>query len=111
MKDNKVFQLIGNTIAVGEHIHATIDCGPLINATMIDDGFSNPTVRWYKNGMRLSNGSAPNVLISHDERFCVISSTLIAVGGQVGTNGNYTCEVCENDTCKFEYTICYVCGE
>ena len=104
------YGLIGNTMSVGEHVHATIDCSQLINAT-IDDGFPNPTVRWYKNGIRLSNGTAANVIISQDEKFCIISSTLIAVGGQLGTDGTYTCEVCDNVTCKANRTILYVCGE
>ena len=111
MIDNKVFKHIGETISVGVQVHATIDCGPLIdNATT--HGFSNPTVKWYKDGLRLSNGSAANVLLSEDDRLCIISSTLTAVGGQVGNDGNYTCEVCDNgNACISEHTILYVCGE
>ena len=111
MIDNKVFKHIGETIVVGENVHATIDCGPLIDNTTAQ-GFSNPMVKWYKNGVQLANASAANVLLSEDKRLCIISNTLIAVGGQVGTDGNYTCEVCDNSsTCVSEYTLFYVCGE
>ena len=89
----------GNTIAVAENVHVAIDCDPLIDIATIGYGFLHPTIRWYKNGTRLPNVSAVNVLISESERLCIITNTLASGGGQHGTDGNYTCEICDNTTC------------
>ena len=90
----------------------TIDCSPLIDEK-INEGIPKPVIRWYKDGLRIENGSEVNVILSKDERLCIITDTLLAVGGQVGTDGNYTCEVCNdmNTSCVYEPVILYVCGE
>ena len=75
----------------------TIDCSPQIDAVAAEIGMA-PIVRWYKDGTILTTGSAINVEISDDGRFCVITDTLLAVGGQLGTDGNYSCEVCSTPT-------------
>lgn len=107
MVDKHVFAFVGKPITVKEDVKVTIDCSPVIDAV----ADANPSITWYKNGRKLSNNSATNVYISQDKRQCIISNTLLAVGGQIGTGGNYTCEVCNATTCLSGPCICYVCGE
>ena len=105
--DEEAFEFVGKPIRVRQHVKVTIDCSPLIDAV----GGTNPVITWYKDGLKLSYNTAPNVAISEDMTQCIISSSLLAVGGQLGTDGNYTCEV-HNDTTRITDTsILYVCGE
>ena len=104
---------VGEPVTVGEDIRVTIDCSPLIDQT-IAGGIPNPTISWFKDGDPLTNGSAPNVEISEDGRLCIITDTLLAVGGQLGNDGNYTCQVCADTNvanCKNRTTCNAVCGE
>ena len=102
---------VGEPVIVPEDIRVTIDCGPIIDAVATDTGMS-PIVRWYKDDTILTTGFAINVEISDDGRFCVITDTLLAVGGQLGTDGNYSCEVCSTPTeCETNITCTAVCGE
>ena len=113
MINQSVVVFAGDHVIVPEDIRVTIDCGPIIDAVTAEIGMA-PTVRWYKDDTLLTTGSAINVEISDDGRFCVITDTLLAVGGQLGTDGNYTCEVCRNPTdtnCNRTDSCNAVCGE
>ena len=94
MINDSLVLFVGDPIIIGENSRATIDCSPVIDI-VIAGGIPNPTIRWIKDGAELTgNGSAPNVYISADRRRLIITGTLIAIAGQVGNDGNYTCEVC-----------------
>ena len=113
MINQSVVVFAGEPVLVPEDIRVTIDCGPIIDAVAAEIGMA-PTVRWYKDGTILTTGSAINVEISDDGRFCVITDTLLAVGGQLGTDGNYSCEVCTSPTdtnCNRTISCNAVCGE
>ena len=84
---------VGEPIIVNTEVQVTINCSPLIDEA-IANGIPNPTVRWIKDGLELSNGSATNVEISADRRLVLISATAVSVGGQLGNDGSYTCDVC-----------------
>ena len=101
---------VGEPVIVGQDVRVTIDCGQLINET-IDNGTANPVVTWCKDGREISNGSEINVVLSTDSRFCMITETLMAVGGQLGTDGNYTCKVCDNNTCINDTTPVEDCSK
>ena len=109
MSDKSVFVSIDDDlISTKEGVKLTIDCEPLIDAS----GISNPIIRWYKNDVILTNGSELNVEISQDERQAIITNTLMAVGGQLGTEGVYTCEVCNATLCNFKRSVTTeICGE
>ena len=95
-------------ISTKEGIELTIDCGSLIDAA----GIPNPIIRWYKNDVLLTNGSVINVVISQDQRLSIITGTLMAAGGQLGTEGIYTCEVCNATFCAFRSSIAAeICGK
>lgn len=108
--NNRVKINIGETVIVGEGVQVTFDCTQLIN-TKINSGVPNPTINWYKDGVTLTDGSATNVDISKDRRLCTITNTLLAMTGQAGTDGNYTCEVCDGTTlCIRQMSTHAVCG-
>ena len=72
---------------------------------------ANLMINWIHNDFPISNGSVPNVVISQNKRQCLITGTLLAVGGQLGNGGNYTCEICsDQDTCMSNSSIIDVCG-
>ena len=103
---------VGEPVIVPEDIRVTIDCGQVIDKVAASSGIANPTVTWYKDGTVLMTGTAINVEISDDGRFCVITDTLLAVGGQLGTDGVYSCEVCSTPTnCEERNSTNDVCGE
>ena len=109
MVNNTVEVNVGQDVIVNrEGIRVTIDCTQLINNT----GVQNPTVNWYKDGVTITNGSAVNVIISNDDRLCIITNTLLTVDGQAGTGGSYTCEVCNGTTnCISKKSTHVVCGK
>ena len=102
--------LVGEPVTVGDDVRVTIDCSPLIDDA-IDNGIPNPTVTWFKDGAELSNAYVPKVEISADKRFCIITDTLLAVGGQFGNAGQYTCEVCDGTICMNKTSRLFVCGK
>lgn len=108
--NNSVHVFVGEPVVVGEDIQVTVDCSPLINV-VVNNGISNTIVTWYKDGAQLTNGSAVNVVISADNKLCIITDTLLTVGGQFGTDGNYTCEICNRSTCMQNATLLDVCGK
>ena len=114
MINDSVVLFVGEPIVVGEDVRVTIDCSEVIDP-VIAGGIPNPTIRWIKDGAELTvNGSAPNVDISADRRRLIITDTLLAVGGQVGNDGNYSCEVCDDPTslnCRIIHGCIAVCGE
>ena len=114
MINDSVVLFAGEPIVVGEDVQVTIDCSEVIDP-VIAGGIPNPTIAWIKDGAELTgNGSAPNVEISADRRHLIITDTLLAVGGQLGNDGNYTCEVCDdsiNVNCRNRTSCIAVCGE
>ena len=107
-----MFVFAGEPVAVRDDMRVVIDCGQLIDQAM-SDGISNLTVTWIKDGLTLSNGSTINVVISADRRRLIITDTLLAIGGQLGNDGNYTCDICMDynvPDCTNETVVC-VCGE
>ena len=101
---------VGEPVTVREDVRVTIDCSPLIDAA-VSKGIQNPTVTWYKTGAVITNGSTVNVVIFPDNRLCIITDTLLAVGGQLGTDGNYSCQVCTSMECNITNSIHDVCGK
>ena len=107
-----MFVFIGEPVNVRDNERVTIDCSVTINEAIMS-GIPNPTVNWLKDGNTLVNGSAPNVVISGDRRRLIITDTLLAVGGQLGNSGNYTCDVCTDfmdPNCNMTTEAC-ICGE
>ena len=91
-----------------EGIRVTIHCTQLINRI----GMENPTVNWYKDGVTITNESAVNAVISNDNRLCIITNTSLAMDGEAGTDGNYTCEVCNSTAyCISRNSTHVVCGK
>ena len=114
MVNGSVFVFVGKPVSVEEKIRVTIDCSQLIDEVIDSTGVSNPTISWYKDGLIITNGSERNVLISADNRLCVITHTLRASGALLGTDGNYTCQVCTDSTmtaCMINETVADFCGE
>ena len=98
---------IGEDVKVGMGQQVIINCGPLINATEV----TNLMINWIHNGNPLSNGTTTSVVISQNERKCIIVEALLPIGGHLGNGGNYTCEVCSDlNTCMSNSTIIDVCG-
>lgn len=99
--------VVGDNVKVGVDERVIIDCGPLIDTSSVP----NLMVKWYFNGFDLLNGTSSNVVISQDKRLCIITRTLLSVGGELGNSGNYTCEVCSDPTtCMTRSTITDICG-
>ena len=95
-----------------EGIRVTIDCGQLIDEMVDTTGITNPIVTWFKDGAILRNRTASNVIVSANQRFCVIVDTFLALGSQLGTDGNYSCEVCSSHTnCQRNDTSVAICGK
>ena len=110
MVNESLVVFVGEPVIVGEDVRVIIDCSPLIDEA-IDNGIPNPTVTWFKDGAELSNGSVPNVKISADKRFYIITNTLLTAGGQHGNAGQYTCKVCNNTICMNKTSRLFVCGK
>ena len=108
--NNTVIVDVGQDIIVGEGVQVTTDCTQLIN-DVTNSGVRNLTVNWYKDGVNLATRSAPNVVLSNNDKFCIITSTSLPVGGQNGTSGNYTCEVCNTANCTSKMSTHTVCGK
>ena len=102
---------VGEPVTVRQDVRVTINCSEVIERVIASTNVSNPDITWYKDGRPITNGSELNVVLSSDSRLCIITDTLMAVGGQLGTDGNYTCEVCTNETCAGNGTNTTVCGE
>ena len=104
---------IGESATVRVGVEVIIDCGRQIDDVINTTGV-NPYVTWFKNGTILTNGSERNIVISQDKRICIISATSLAVGGELGTSGNYTCRVCAGDgsaDCLINSSRQIVCGK
>ena len=99
--------VVGQDVKLGTAERVIIDCGPLIDTTEV----AEPGINWYHNVNKLLSGSVPHVVISEDNRLCIITETILPAGGQLGNGGNYTCEVCYNmSTCRSNSSIIDVCG-
>ena len=110
--NNSVTVFVGEPVITAEYTQVTIDCGQLIDEVVNTINVANPMVTWYKDGHVLTAGSVINVGISDDGRLCIIPDTLLAVGGQFGSDGNYSCEVCSTPTdCQRNDTFVTNCGE
>ena len=108
--NESVTVLVGEPVIVQEDVQVIIDCSQLIDDT-INNGSSNTIVTWSIDGFLLSNGSALNVVISADNRLCIITDSQLAVGGLLGNDGNYTCEVCNDTICVNQTSSYRVCGK
>ena len=95
---------VGEPIVVPENIQVTIDCGQLIDQAIMMGGVANIT--WRKNGRIIVNDSEVNVVLSPDNRTIIITDTFLGTPAQVGTDGLYSCEVCESigGTCMINIT-------
>ena len=108
--NNTVTVDIGEIVTVKENVKISIDCSKLIQF-IISIGYT-PVVTWYRDSLEITNGS--NIVISKDNTLCIVLNTRLSVGGQLGTAGLYTCEVCNNgsDTeCVSNNSRHIVCGE
>ena len=107
--NNTVQVNVGDDVIVNrEGIQVIIYCTQLIN----NIGVQNPTVNWYKDGIAITDIFAVNVVISGDNRLCIITNTLLHGFYQVGTSGNYTCKVCDGTTnCISKKSTHVVCGK
>ena len=83
-------------IVVRSDERLNIECG-LLEDDIVRN--SNRNVTWYNDGVTIANGSHMNVFISADDRFCIITDTSLTTSDQLGTAGNYTCEVCTTTGC------------
>jgi len=108
--DESIVVSSGDPVRVREDVRVTINCSNLIDQA-INAGFLNPTISWTKDGVPLTNGSQPSVVISADNRLCIITNTLMGVGGQLGNDGSYSCEVCTGVNCTINESCLAICGE
>ena len=81
MVNGSVAVFVGENVVVKEDVKVIIDCSQLIDS-IVDNRISNTTTTWYKDGFPIANGSALNVEISADNRYCIITNTLLAIGGR-----------------------------
>ena len=96
---------VGQPVTLEDYQHVIINCESLIDDT-IADGVATPDVAWYKDGLKITNGSVINVAISENKRQCIITEASLAVGNKSGNNGNYTCKVCSDpSTCTNRTTV------
>ena len=113
-EDNTVRVPIGESVTVQENVEVTMDCVELID-DLKHSAEANPIITWYKNGMKIrGNGTYKNIMISADKRYCIIAATQLAVGGELGTTGDYTCKVCSGNgtaDCENKTSSQVVCGE
>ena len=111
--NESVVVFVGEPVIVGQDVQVTIDCSQLIEE-VINTRVPNPVINWYKDGREITNGAELNVVISTDKSLCIITDTTRAVGGQLGTDGNYSCEVCTDSSlanCMRNFTDADVCGK
>ena len=111
--NNSLIVSIGESATVRVGVEVIIDCGRQIDDVINITGV-NPSVTWYKNGIILTNGSERNIVISQDKRFCIIRQASLAMEGELGTSGNYTCRTCAGDgtaDCLINSSRQIVCGK
>ena len=104
------YTFIGKQLVVPKAVRVLIDCGSFIDSAIMEgEAFS---INWYKNGRPIANGSAVNVVIAADYRTIEIIETIRSIPAQVGTEGNYSCEVCTDDkTCQDRTSVVDVCSK
>ena len=109
---------VGEDAIVERPVQVNIDCNELIKKK---NGIAHFSVTWFKNGIEI-NKSYKNVMISRiNKRNLTINATQQAMDHELGTTGNYTCHVCDQDclgkdpsdpTCCINDTSSLVfCGE
>ena len=113
MINESVIVFVGEPVIVGEDVRVTINCSEVKEHVINSSGVSDAFITWYKDRRQITNGSELNVVISSDRRLCIITDTLMAVGGQLGTDGNYSCEICTDRlmNCLTVFSIIDLCGE
>ena len=113
-EDNTILVTIGENVFVQENVEVTMDCIELID-DLKREGEVNPIITWSKNGLPLTNMSQTNVIITYENRYCIITATQLTVGGEIGNDGDYTCKVCSNNSdqigCKQNTSSVVVCGK
>ena len=113
MVNNSLYLSSGEDATVILDVQITVDCKQLIDH-LKDKGEPNPTITWTKDGSLLTNDSLPIVIISEDKELVIITRITFATGGQEGSDGNYTCNVCSgngNADCEEETSCLKVCGK
>jgi len=101
---------VGEPVVVPEDIRAVIDCGQVIDNAISEGEVANVT--WYKNDRPIVNGSEINVILAPGNRSITITDTLRGTPAMVGTEGNYSCEVCIVDrTCQRIVSCFDVCSK
>jgi len=102
---------VGDPIIVPEDIQVVIKCGQVIGIETTQQGII-ANITWYKNGRSISNDTEVNVLVAGDHKNIIITDTLLGTPAQVGTDGNYSCQVCTvYGTCLTRHSIVDVCGK
>ena len=90
---------VGEHITVPDDIIVIIDCGPKIDNFTMEGGVIK-NVTWSKNGRPIVNDTEVNVVLAPDNRTITITDTLRGTPAQVGTEGDYCCEVNSvNESC------------
>jgi len=102
---------VGELAVVPENIRVSIDCGLLIDQSAIDGEIASIT--WFKYGRPILNGTEVHVVLASDNRTITITDTLIGTPARVGTEGNYSCEVClvGDQNCTMNKTFLDVCSK
>ena len=105
--NNTVYHLIvlNNKIDIllnREGVRVILDCTPLINRHPVAE-----TCKWWWQRWR-PIGDAPNVILSNNDRQCIITGT---ISGQGGNDGVYTAGVCYSGGCYHVMNTVVVCGK
>ena len=102
----EVIANVGKDINVPPSVNLTISCDHLISALVPYN------ITWTTNGFVATNYSKSKLVISQDRRHLILTPTLLAVGGQLGNRGTYTCAVCfHNGACVEKQSRCEICGK
>ena len=105
---------VGDPVIAGQDARVIINCSQEIQRVIDSTGIQDPVINWYKDGILFTNGAFLNIMLSTDKSLCIITDTLDALAAQLGTHGNYACQVCSDSTmvhCTINETITTVCGE
>ena len=105
---------VGDPVIAGQDVPVIINCSQEIQRVIDSTGIQNPVINWYRDGIPIANGSLLNVVLSTDKSLCIITDTFYTLAAQLGTHGNYACQVCSDSSmvhCTINETITTICGE